>query len=1576
MPGIKRSRPAEDAAASSAASSSSKPASATKKTKSNTAASTSTSSAPSTSLLSAQEVDFPRGGSSGLTPLEFREAKREARSESAANELLFKDAKDEQAEARRNKNKQKLNREKRNDAKKKRSSAAAAAPTTKAERKDHNRIEHINYKRLIPGSRLLCSVLAIHPLAVVVSLPNQMLGHIPVTQISPQFTQRLQAAADASAEDDEEEEDDDESMDEDSDDEDGDNTHTNGASGKDAKKVPELRELFYVGQWLVASVVQVRSGDVAKGRPTREGGEYEKESRRVELSLAPHLVNAGVSVSDLDTGATLSAAISSVEDHGYMLDAGLPEFRGFIPFTDAAKLPTSFRAGKNGKSLQVGSVVFAKITKIPENQRSFEATLDPKTVSTSPIKHAPSITAILPGTLTKVLITASLPTGLNVKLFGMFDATIDRFHLPELPEGKDIPDVYKEGSKHVARVLWDLLAPPSAALQGENPEHERKFGLSLAPQVLALEAPVAKDAQLLQHAYPIGAALKVTVVQTINDWGLIVTINGTDLRGFVHISQVSDDHVVALPPSSGPFAKGSAHKARVVGHSPTDRTLQLSLKASVLERKFMRVSEVEVGEVVNASIIKLALPNAIFLQLHGHVDGVVFSNHFADVKLTQPEKRFKPGLQVKARVMDVDPSRNRIVLTLKKSLVKSDLPIVASLQDARVGVVTNATVSRVQTNSLIVSLFGGLKALVPGREVSEDDFNDVKSGFAEGKVIKMRITEVDYENQKLVGSIKQASPEFLAKLNVDAVDVGEKVTGKVAAVHKEVVVLTLVPSGVRALLSLAVLADIRGTTPEALLETLEEDQEIEDLVVSVKNPAKGIVIVADKVRASKKADEGANGATVGPVKQGAVVPGRVIQKNDKYLDCVVAIGTATRATLQMTDIADDFSSEVTLPSPGQNLQCYVVSLKPNGKSAVISTRPSRVSPSSSTVVADPEITSISDLAKGQKVRGFVKAITNVGLFVNVGRKLDARVQVRELFDEFVRDWKTRFTVGQVVSGTIMDLNANNNEIEMSLKSTPGSIKPRAERDAERAQAQDAKRAKRLSDFKVGDKVKGFVKNIIDFGVFVQIEGTNVSGLAHMNELSDGKAAEALKAFRVGDKVRAIVLRVNEEKKKISFGLKPSYFDAADFEDSSDEDDDDDEEVDEDEEMEGADADAGSDGEEDEDEESGDDDDDEGDFVEMDEDSDAEEDDEAPKSKKSALPALALSGGFSWSAGANDDDEVSDNGLSSSESDSDSDSDTAASAAAKKAAQRKEKAKSKARKNTLEEDLTADLASKAPESATDFERLLLGSPNSSFLWIQFMSFALQLSDVDKAREIARRALKVINYREEQERMNVWIALLNLENTYGSDETLDATFREAVQANDGFTMYLKMVNILETSEKHEAAEEMFVKAKAKYSTQPEFWIEYARYFLRTGQADAARALLPRAMQALDKRQHTQTITAFAINEFKLGDAERGRTIFEGLVDSYPKRLDLWWQYLDQESRLEDNQVQVRNLFERTLTLKLTAKKGKSLLKKWLEYEKSHGDAKSQQKVLKKAKEFVDEINSKNAQPQDEEEEDDEE
>lgn len=164
-------------------------------------------------------------------------------------------------------------------------------------------------------------------------------------------------------------------------------------------------------------------------------------------------------------------------------------------------------------------------------------------------------------------------------------------------------------------------------------------------------------------------------------------------------------------------------------------------------------------------------------------------------------------------------------------------------------------------------------------------------------------------------------------------------------------------------------------------------------------------------------------------------------------------------------------------------------------------------------------------------------------------------------------------------------------------------------------------------------------------------------------------------------------------------------------------------------------------------------------------------------------SLKLSGGLRWSS-VPDQDAAMDTQSESEGSDDD-----------QPAKKRKKK------RHEIEHDLTANLHNRTPQSSADFERLLLSSPNSSFLWIQFMSFQLQLSEIEKARETGRRAILTINFREEQERLNVWIALLNLENSYGTEQTLDAVFKEAARANDSKTVHLRLASILEDTQKVE-------------------------------------------------------------------------------------------------------------------------------------------------------------------------------
>jgi rRNA biogenesis protein RRP5 len=130
-------------------------------------------------------------------------------------------------------------------------------------------------------------------------------------------------------------------------------------------------------------------------------------------------------------------------------------------------------------------------------------------------------------------------------------------------------------------------------------------------------------------------------------------------------------------------------------------------------------------------------------------------------------------------------------------------------------------------------------------------------------------------------------------------------------------------------------------------------------------------------------------------------------------------------------------------------------------------------------------------------------------------------------------------------------------------------------------------------------------------------------------------------------------------------------------------------------------------------------------------------------------------------------------------------------------------KKKRRKAEIKIDRTGDLDANGPQSVSDFERLLLGQPDSSQLWIAYMAFQVQLSELGKAREVAERAIKAINIREETEKFNVWSAWLNLEAEYGTSETLDDVFKQACQYNDAQEVHEALISIYIQSEKHDVS-----------------------------------------------------------------------------------------------------------------------------------------------------------------------------
>ncbi|KRZ18151.1 VIP36-like protein, partial [Trichinella zimbabwensis] len=264
-----------------------------------------------------------------------------------------------------------------------------------------------------------------------------------------------------------------------------------------------------------------------------------------------------------------------------------------------------------------------------------------------------------------------------------------------------------------------------------------------------------------------------------------------------------------------------------------------------------------------------------------------------------------------------------------------------------------------------------------------------------------------------------------------------------------------------------------------------------------------------------------------------------------------------------------------------------------------------------------------------------------------------------------------------------------------------------------------------------------------------------------------------------------------------------------------------------------------------------------------------------------------------------------------------------------------------------------------ETVEDYDRALIASPSSSMLWIRYMAYFVQCNEIDKARSVASKALKTIAYNEEKERFNMWIALMNLENEYGTGETMDETVRNALLVNDQQQVYLQLLKIYDRSKKLDAADAVTEVLLKKYRSQFDVWITVGKHFMQTNRAEKAHATMERAMKSLPFNMHVDLMSRFAQMEFKFGgDVERGCTIFETILNDHPRRFDIWLVYVDLIAKHRSID-EARPLLQRVTSLKMSAHKMRSFFKKWLELENRYGTAETVAEVKNRATDYVNNV-----------------
>ncbi|KAG0275224.1 rRNA biogenesis protein rrp5 [Linnemannia exigua] len=983
------------------------------------------------------------------------------------------------------------------------------------------------------------------------------------------------------------------------------------------------------------------------------------------------------------------------------------------------------------------------------------------------------------------------------------------------------------------------------------------------------------------HVYP-------AFVRQVAKFGVFVEFaNGIEALAFRH--SLSDA-------SEAVFVRNQSVLAKVLRVDPTDGKTEVSLKPSdvstsesvAFQGEFLSAYFKQLERLAKKadSTISVGACTQAEVKTVGKNEWTISygANKTATVAADQVKGgKIKAGAKCPAKVLDVDFEQDTVDFTLKDALI--------SVEDA-----TEAKANKFSTSSTTKDLTS-LATLQKSQGPVEAVVELVKDDY-----IVLSIPEVNNMIAfAATRSLNNRKDRFIGY------KVGEKVKAIVAYTPK---------------------AQGKGQTAERVILSVEQAS------VSPRNGA------------TKEAKKGTNAiATFEDVKEGSIISARVANIQHSGMD--VHLGGKIFGRIHLTNVADTYATSETLLKnfkKGQLLKCFVLQVDTSNKKIDLSLRPSRLAPENHSVVHDPEVKGFSDLAAGGILQGFVSNVADKGLFVALSQKLTGRVKIAELSDDYLKDWKSHFTVGQLVKAKIVNVSESHHQIELTLKAS--QIDP------------SIKAIQTLADFTKGEKVKGTIKAVKEIGVFIKIDNSTVSGLCHISEISENHVPDVSKLYAVGDPVKAKILDIDMEKKRISFGLKSSYFEEGDAEVDEDEEESvegSDEEMegasDEDVEMGGEDSDAEEEDEDDEEESDGEvdnifagHDDSDSEDAEEDEEESKVADDDSDVEMAEAAP-LAVASGFNWD-GKDDAEEDTKSG----DSDSDDDSDDERSG-------KKKKAKKQA---TVVQDDTADLESQAPQVSSDYERLLLGSPNSSYLWINYMAFQLQLSEINKAREIGQRALKSISFREEQEKMNVWVALMNLENTFGSADSLEEVFKNAVQTCEPKKIYLQLVKIYERSSKIDLATELYTTMTKKFGQSSKVWTGFGHFQLHHGHLEAGRELLQRSLKSLPKRKHIKTISKFAQLEFKYGEPERGRTIFEGVMSNYPKRIDLWSVYIDMEVR-NGEQDAVRRLFARVVSLKLSSKKMKFFFKKWLAYEKDNGDDESVEEVKRRALAYVESLSA---------------
>ena len=421
-----------------------------------------------------------------------------------------------------------------------------------------------------------------------------------------------------------------------------------------------------------------------------------------------------------------------------------------------------------------------------------------------------------------------------------------------------------------------------------------------------------------------------------------------------------------------------------------------------------------------------------------------------------------------------------------------------SKQDMRSGEVISAEVVRLDHNFVIVN--AGLKseAFIPIEEFKNDQ-GELEVKVGDFVSVAIESLENGFGDTILSRDKAKRLASWLALEK--AMESGEIVTGTVNGKVKGG--LTVLTNGIRAFLpgSLVDTRPVKDTTPF-------EGKTLEFKVIKLDRKRNNVVLSRRAVIEASMGEE--RQKLMETLKEGTVVTG--IVKNITDYGAFVDLG-GIDGLLHITDLAwrrVRHPSEVL--SVGQEITAKVLKYDQEKN---------RVSLGVKQLGDDPWTGLSRRYPQSTRLFGKVTNLTDYGAFVEVEQGIEGLVHVSEM------DWTNKnvapnkvVQLGDEVEVMVLEIDEERRRISLGMKQC---------------------KANPWDDFgmthKKGDKVRGAIKSITDFGVFIGLAG-NIDGLVHLSDLSWTEAGEeAVRRFKKGDELEAIVLAIDVERERVSLGVK-------------------------------------------------------------------------------------------------------------------------------------------------------------------------------------------------------------------------------------------------------------------------------------------------------------------------------------------------------------------------------------------------------------------------------------------------------